>query len=63
MTVAISQPADIAAASPLVSSEAVTNKGTGELTGLVNADMDNIPLATTITLTLSRQRRRFWPRF
>ena len=63
MTVAITDPADVAAASPLVSSETVTNKGTGELSGLVNADMDNIPLATTITLTYRDNAAGFGPGF
>ena len=63
MNVAATQPSDIAAAAPIVSAKNVNNKGSAQITELSNASMDNIPLATDITLTYRDNVAGFGPGF
>lgn len=52
-SVVLTQPEDFAAASPLRSSEPLSNTGTGELGSLVVADVAGLPLAGPVTLTFN----------
>lgn len=52
-SVVLTQPEDIAAASPLRSSETLSNTGAGELDSLVVADVSGLPLGGPVTLTFN----------